>query len=96
MENRYKCLGRKGLYVSADSVYEILKNKTKDETQNRHSEMDDPSEIEKIAHFVSVGTLRYEMIKQDLDKIISFDLTKSLSLEGDTALLHSIYSCKSF
>ena len=25
------------------------------------------------------------MIKQDLDKIISFDLTKSLSLEGDTA-----------
>ena len=25
------------------------------------------------------------MIKQDLDKIITFDLTKSLSLEGDTA-----------
>jgi arginyl-tRNA synthetase len=25
------------------------------------------------------------MIKQDLDKIIAFDLTKSLSLEGDTA-----------
>jgi len=43
------------------------------------------SEIEKIAHHVSVGTLRYEMIKQDLDKIITFDLTKSLSLEGDTA-----------
>ena len=76
--------GRKGLYVSADSVYEILKNKTKDETKKRHSEMD-PSEIETIAHFISVGTLRYEMIKQDLDKIISFDLTKSLSLEGDTA-----------
>ena len=76
--------GRKGLYVSADSVYEILKNKTKDETKKRHSEME-PSEIETIAHFISVGTLRYEMIKQDLDKIISFDLTKSLSLEGDTA-----------
>ena len=76
--------GRKGLYVSADSVYEILKNKTKDETKKRHSEMD-ASEIETIAHFISVGTLRYEMIKQDLDKIITFDLTKSLSLEGDTA-----------
>jgi arginyl-tRNA synthetase len=76
--------GRKGLYVSADSVYDILKEKTKEETKKRHPEMDD-SEIDSIAHSVSVGTIRYEMIKQDLDKIITFDLTKSLSLEGDTS-----------
>ena len=76
--------GRKGLYVNADSVYDLLKEKTTEETKKRHPEMDD-SEIEKIAHSVSVATLRYEMIKQDLDKIIAFDLTKSLSLEGDTA-----------
>ncbi|MFB5624956.1 MAG: arginine--tRNA ligase, partial [Nitrosopumilus sp.] len=76
--------GRKGLYVNADSVYDILKEKTKDETKKRHPEMSD-SEIDSITHLVSVATLRYEMIKQDLDKIITFDLTKSLSLEGDTA-----------
>ncbi len=76
--------GRKGLYVNADSVYDLLKNKTVEETKKRHPEMC-MSEIEAIAHQVSVGTLRYEMIKQDLDKIIAFDLTKSLSLEGDTA-----------
>jgi len=76
--------GRKGLYVSADSVCELLKQKIIDETKKRHSEMSD-SEIEKIAQSVSIGTLRYEMIKQDLDKIITFDLAKSLSLEGDTA-----------
>ena len=76
--------GRKGLYVNADSVYDLLKSKTTEETKKRHPEMSD-HEVEKIAHHVSVGTLRYEMIKQDLDKIISFDLTKSLSLEGDTA-----------
>ena len=76
--------GRKGLYVSADSVYDILKKKTKEETKKRHLEMDD-SEIDTIAHLVSVGTIRYEMIKQDLDKIITFDLEKSLSLEGDTS-----------
>ena len=76
--------GRKGLYVNADSVYALLKEKTKEETLKRHPEMP-PQEIEHISHLVSVGTLRYEMIKQDLDKIISFDLTKSLSLEGDTA-----------
>ena len=76
--------GRKGLYVNADSVYDLLKKKTSEETKKRHPEMSS-DEIEKIAHNVSVGTLRYEMIKQDLDKIIVFDLTKSLSLEGDTA-----------
>ncbi len=76
--------GRKGLYVSADSVYDMLREKTKEETVKRHPEMD-VAETEKIAHHVSVGTLRYEMIKQDLDKMITFDLTKSLSLEGDTA-----------
>ncbi|KFM19766.1 Arginine--tRNA ligase protein [Marine Group I thaumarchaeote SCGC AAA799-P11] len=76
--------GRKGLYVNADSVYDLLKEKTTEETKKRHPEMSD-SEIEKISHAVSVATLRYEMIKQDLDKIIAFDLTKSLSLEGDTA-----------
>ncbi|AJM92787.1 arginine--tRNA ligase [Nitrosopumilus piranensis] len=76
--------GRKGLYVNADSVYDLLKEKTIEETKKRHPEMDDV-EINSIAHSVSVATLRYEMIKQDLDKIITFDLTKSLSLEGDTA-----------
>lgn len=76
--------GRQGLYVNADSVYQMLKNKTTAETAKRHPEMS-AFEIEQIAHHVSVGTLRYEMIKQDLDKIITFDLTKSLSLEGNTA-----------
>ena len=76
--------GRKGLYVSADAVYDLLKEKTIEETTKRHPEMN-LDEVEKIAHNVSVGTLRYEMIKQDLDKIIAFDLTKSLSLDGDTA-----------
>lgn len=76
--------GRKGLYVNADSIIELLEKKTFEETKKRHSEIDDTL-IHKIAHEVAVGTIRYEMIKQDLDKIITFDLTKSMSLEGDTA-----------
>ena len=31
--------GRKGLYVNADSVYDLLKEKTRDETKKRHPEM---------------------------------------------------------
>ena len=76
--------GRKGLYVSADSVYDMLIKKTIQETKKRNLEMKD-DEVQLIAHQVAVGTLRYEMIKPDLDKIITFDLIKSLSLEGDTA-----------
>ena len=76
--------GRKGLYVSADSVYDMLKTRSTEETKKRHPDISD-TEIGEIAHSVSVGTLRYEMIKQDLDKIITFDLKKSLSLDGDTA-----------
>jgi arginyl-tRNA synthetase len=76
--------GRKGLYVNADSVYDLLKNKTIEETRKRNPQMS-KSDLEEISHQISVGTLRYEMIKQDLDKIITFDLVNSLSLEGDTA-----------
>ena len=76
--------GRKGLYVNADSVLDLLKNKTESETKKRNPDLDNET-IKKIATAVSIATIRYEMIKQDLDKIITFDISKSLSLEGDTA-----------
>lgn len=76
--------GRRGLYVNADSVLELLKNKTSEETIKRNPDMSS-NELAKISNDVAVGALRYEMIKQDLDKIISFDFGNSLSLEGDTA-----------
>ncbi len=76
--------GRKGLYVNADSIIDLLEAKTFEETKKRNPELDEKT-IQQIAHDVAVGTIRYEMIKQDLDKIITFDLSKSMSLEGDTA-----------
>ena len=77
--------GRKGFYVNADSVIKLLKTTVIHETRKRNLEMKD-EDVDKIVHQIVVGTLRYEMIKQDLDKIITFDFVKSLSLEGDTAL----------
>jgi len=75
--------GRKGLYVNADSVLDLLMKTTMEETKKRNPDFDS-DKLAKIANDVSVGTIRYEMIKQDLDKIITFDLTKSLSLVGNT------------
>ncbi len=76
--------GRLGLYVNADSVYDLLMERTTTETRKRHTDMSS-SEVEQVARSLSVGALRYEMLKQDLDKTITFDLARSLSLEGDTA-----------
>src|SRR5438309_4718264 len=75
--------GRKGIYVNADYVLDILGVKTYEETKKRNQELDELSLV-KISEQVAVGALRYAMIRQDLDKIITFDLTESLSLEGDT------------
>ena len=76
--------GRKGLYINADSVLDMLEQKTIEETKKRNPSLPNAS-LREIAKKVAVATLRYEMIKQDLDKIITFDYSKSLSLEGDTA-----------
>jgi arginyl-tRNA synthetase len=75
--------GRKGIYVSADYALDVLSARTFEETKKRNPELDEMSLV-KIAEQVAIGALRYTMIKQDLDKIITFDMTESLSLEGDT------------
>jgi arginyl-tRNA synthetase len=75
--------GRKGIYVSADYVLDVLGSRTFEEAKKRNPELDELSLV-KISEQVAIGALRYTMIKQDLDKIITFDLTESLSLEGDT------------
>ena len=76
--------GRKGVYVNADTVLESLQKRTMQETAKRNPKMD-KKEIDTISRKITVATIRYEMIRQDLDKIITFDESKSLSLEGDTA-----------
>src|SRR5574338_1566596 len=75
--------GRKGIYVNADYVLDTLGKKTFEEAKKRNLDLDN-TRLVKIAEQVAVGALRYSMIKQDLDKIITFDLAESLSLEGDT------------
>ena len=75
--------GRKGFYVDADLILGNLHDKIYNESKNRNSGLND-SELNSIAKSVSVGTIRYEMIKPDLDKIITFDLETSLKIEGDT------------
>ncbi len=75
--------GRKGIYVSADFVLDTLHAKAKEEVRTRNPEFPD-EQLGSIAEQIAISALRYNMIKQDLDKMITFDINESLSLEGDT------------
>jgi arginyl-tRNA synthetase len=75
--------GRKGIYVGADFVLDHLKEKAKGEVRTRNPEFSD-EQIDDIAEEIAVSAIRYNMVKQDLDKIITFDINESMSLEGDT------------
>lgn len=75
--------GRKGLYVNVDTVLDDLKENAKKETTRRNPK-EKPAWINEVSEAVAVAALRYELIKQDPDKIIVFDSAEALKFEGDT------------
>lgn len=75
--------GRSGVYINADLVLDELKKKALEETRKRNLEKSD-EEIDRIAEQIAVSALRYELLKQDLNKVIVFDIDESLKLLGDT------------
>lgn len=75
--------GRKGLYVNADTMLDALKKKAKEETRKRNPTEKDEW-LDDVAEAIAVSALRYELLKQDPDKMIVFDMEDSLRFEGDT------------
>ncbi len=75
--------GRKGLYVNADTMLDRLKEKAVEETKKRNPS--DPDHwVADVAEAVAVAALRYELLKQDPDKMIVFDMEDALQFQGDT------------
>jgi arginyl-tRNA synthetase len=75
--------GRKGIYVNADFVLDKLHEKALDEARKRNPRLADEL-LNDIAENIAISSIRYYLIKQDLNKIISFDIVECLSLEGET------------
>ena len=75
--------GRRGLYVKADQMLDMLKRRAAEEVRRRHPEWS-TERIEENAEKIAVAALRYSLIKQDLDKLIILDTDEMLKLEGDT------------
>ncbi len=76
--------GRKGLYVNADDVLDAVKSAALDETRKRNKDTKDDSWFDKVAEKLAISAVRFSLLKQDLDKTITFDLTDSLKLIGET------------
>jgi arginyl-tRNA synthetase len=75
--------GRRGVYVNADDVLDSLHGKAYNETRKRN-----PAETEdwlhRTAEKIAVAAVRFDLLKQDLDKVVVFDLERALDLEGET------------
>jgi arginyl-tRNA synthetase len=77
--------GRKGIFINADIILDELYKKAFSEIKKRNPDWID-SITEKIAEGIAVSAIRYNLIKQDLDKMITFDMKEALNLDGDTSL----------
>ncbi len=75
--------GRKGIYVNADYILDKLHEKALDEGSRRNPTLD-INILDDIAEKIAIASMRYYMIKYDLNKIITYDVMESLSLKGDT------------
>ena len=75
--------GRKGMYINVDQALDTIKNKVYEETKLRNSN-ESEDWINNTAEKISVAAFRYELLKNDLDKLIIFDLDNSLKLDGET------------
>jgi arginyl-tRNA synthetase len=75
--------GRRGIYVNADQVIDALHKTAYEAAKKRNPDASD-AWLERVAESIAVAAIRYSMLKQDLEKTITFDINESLSLEGDT------------
>ncbi len=82
-KNMVSMSGRKGIYVNADNVLDKLHEKAYEETKKRNS--DETEEwLNETAEKIMIAAIRFDLLKQDLDKTIVFDLNQALALEGES------------
>ncbi len=81
---------RKGNIVRYEAFRDQMIAGAREETKSRHTDWDE-KKIEKAARAIAFAAIRFGMLKQDLDKVITFDPKEALSFDGCTGpyLLYS-------
>jgi arginyl-tRNA synthetase len=75
--------GRKGLGVKADDLIDTLIENALREVRERHDDLSE-EEMRSIATSISIGALRYFLLKYTRNSVIAFDFREALSFEGET------------
>ncbi len=75
--------GRKGIFIEADVALDALIKKSYEEVKKRNTDITEEESLH-IAKEIAISAIRYYFIKQDIEKMITFDMNESLSLDGDT------------
>ena len=73
---------RKGTSVTVKEVYEKLYEKARNEVMNRYGNEDD---VDKISRDIAVSSLRFYMLKINMQKPITFKWDDALDFNGETA-----------
>ncbi|MGI0084110.1 MAG: arginine--tRNA ligase, partial [Nitrososphaerales archaeon] len=76
--------GRRGTYINADDALDLVKAKALQETKKRNPEVKDEKWLDVVSEKLAISATRFGLLKQDLDKMIIFDLDDSLKLVGET------------
>lgn len=74
---------REGNIVTFESFYDEVTNYARGEILKRHEDWD-KDQVEHTTWAIVMGGIKFNMLKQDSDKIIIFDLQQALSFEGAT------------
>jgi arginyl-tRNA synthetase len=75
--------GRRGLGVKADDLLDALQNQALEEIRTRNPGIE-PTETQTLARAISVGALRYLMVKYTRNRVLAFDFDEALSFDGET------------
>jgi arginyl-tRNA synthetase len=75
--------GRRGLGVRADDLLDTLERRAAEEVAKRNPDMDSRT-LARTARSISVGALRYYMLRFSRNRVVAFDLDAALAFEGET------------
>jgi arginyl-tRNA synthetase len=75
---------RTGNVITFTELYSKIFSLSYEETKKRHSDWS-AGKIKQTAHKITIGAIKFEMLKVGADKIITFDIKEALRFDGFTA-----------
>lgn len=82
-EKRLPFSSRKWRTVTLDEMMKMLHDKAYRESKERNSEKDDVR-LDEVAEAIAIGSLRFFLMRLDIDKDLVFDIDEVLDMQGET------------